>query len=111
MYTRRMSSFSFFRASLPRFSGGSAKPKWTVDRNQYFGAARGDKHHYGEHPTYNHFLLFIRGLRPAVEEAAASTAKVVGDAARAVWTPTREFVKRHNPDIRMVFNALNNPKP
>lgn len=101
-----MSSFIIFRASISRLSGGSAKPKWTVDRSQYFGAARGDKHHYGEHPTYNHFLLFIRGLRPAIEEAAASTAKVVGDTVRAVWTPTRDFVKKHNPDIRMQLVAL-----
>lgn len=97
---------SFFRVSFPRLSGGSAKPKWSVERPQYWGPARADRHHYGEHATYNHFLLFIRGLRPAVETAAVATAKVVGDVARAVWMPTREFVKTHNPDLRLQFVAL-----
>ncbi|XP_026190088.1 uncharacterized protein LOC34618440 [Cyclospora cayetanensis] len=97
---------AFFRASLPRFSGGAAKPKWSVDRQQLFGAARADKHHYGEHPTYNHFLLFIRGLRPALEEAAESTAQVIGNATRAVWLPTKTFVQKHNPDLRLQLVAL-----
>ncbi|KAL8452493.1 hypothetical protein Emed_001350 [Eimeria media] len=97
---------SLISTSPYRLSGGSAKPKWGVDRQHLFGAARGDRHHYGEHPTYNHFLLFIRGLRPAVEAAAAATAKVLGNAGRAVFTPTREFVKKHNPDLRLQLVAL-----
>lgn len=105
-YTAKMPLYSFFRSSFPRLAGGSAKPKWTVERQHYFGPARADRHHYGEHATYNHFLLFIRGLRPAVETAAASTAKVLGDAFRAVWHPTRAFVIHHNPDLRLQLVAL-----
>ncbi|KAL8274004.1 hypothetical protein Esti_002093 [Eimeria stiedai] len=99
-------SAALLRSSPLRLSGGSTKPKWTVDRQHLFGAARGDRHHYGEHPTYNHFLLFIRGLRPAVEAAAAATARVLGDSGRAVLTPTRHFIKKHNPDLRLQLLAL-----
>ena len=97
---------ALLRGSFIRFSGGAAKPHWSVSRDQLFGAARADKHHYGEHPNYNYFILFIRGLRPAIEEAAASTAAVLGRAVAAVATPTKQFVQKHNPDIRLV-----NPKP
>ncbi|KAL8430999.1 hypothetical protein Efla_007419 [Eimeria flavescens] len=102
-----MAGFSrLLSVSAVRLSGGSAKPKWGIDRQHLFGAARGDRHHYGEHPTYNHFLLFVRGLRPAVESAAAATAKVLADAGRAAFVPVRELVKRHNPDLRLQLVAL-----
>lgn len=93
---------SFFRPSQFRLSGGAAKPQWGVPRAQLWGPARGDKHHYGEHPSYNYFLLFIRGIRPKVESAAESAASIVKGVAFGILDPARTFVKAHNPDFRLV---------
>ncbi|CDJ44898.1 hypothetical protein, conserved, partial [Eimeria tenella] len=69
-------------------------------------AARRDKDHYGEHPTYNFFVLFLRGLRPAAEAAAADTARLLAAAAAAVWRPAQQLVLKHNPDLRHQLVAL-----
>ncbi|GBE62762.1 hypothetical protein, conserved [Babesia ovata] len=94
------------RFSLRRLSGGAAKPHWGEPPKNRWQPFLPDRHHYGEHATYNGFVLLLRGLRPRIERACCATFKTVSDAASLLYRPVARSVLKHNPDIRYQLVAL-----
>ncbi|PFH31269.1 hypothetical protein BESB_031430 [Besnoitia besnoiti] len=88
------------------FSGGAAKPSWNVAPHYRFGPSLPDHAYYGEHATYNYFVLFIRGMRPYLEKIFGDCALTIKSAALAVYRPLSNFVVRHNPELRLQFVAF-----
>ncbi|PHJ20873.1 hypothetical protein CSUI_005291 [Cystoisospora suis] len=83
------------------FSGGAAKPSWAVPQHQRFGPTLPDNAYYGEHATYNYFVLFIRGLRPYLEKILEDCALTIKKAALSVYCPFKATVVKHNPEFRL----------
>ncbi|CBZ52590.1 conserved hypothetical protein [Neospora caninum Liverpool] len=88
------------------FSGGAAKPGWRVAREHRFGPTLPDHAYYGEHATFNYFVLFIRGMRPYLEKVLGDCALTIKNAALAVYRPVTAFVVKHNPELRLQFVAF-----
>ncbi|KAF8820121.1 hypothetical protein IE077_003546 [Cardiosporidium cionae] len=91
----------FFRLSSARYAGGAAKPQWTIPQKQMWHPQIPDRQHYGEHQTYNGFVLWLRGIRPYLEKIFGD---VITTGKRWIFfftSPIPHFVRRHNPDIRL----------
>lgn len=84
------------------FSGGAAKPSWAVPQHQRFGPTLPDNAYYGEHATYNYFVLFVRGLRPYLEKIFGDCATTIREVALGVYCPVKATVLKHNPEFRLV---------
>ncbi|EDO07627.2 hypothetical protein BBOV_III000600 [Babesia bovis T2Bo] len=94
------------RYSLRRLSGGAAKPHWGEPPKHRWQPFLPDRHYYGEHATYNGFVLLLRGIRPRIERACTATIKTAKCLACLVYKPIAKSVLKHNPDIRYQLVAL-----
>ncbi|UKJ88630.2 hypothetical protein MACJ_001874 [Theileria orientalis] len=94
------------RVSIRRLAGGSAKPHWGQPPKHRWQPFLLDRMHYGEHPTYNGFVLLMRNLRPKIEKILSSTFSTISSMSFSVYNPVKRVVLRHNPDIRYQFVAL-----
>ncbi|EKX73158.1 conserved hypothetical protein [Theileria equi strain WA] len=94
------------RLCFRRLSGGAAKPHWGEPPKHRWQPFLLDRTHYGEHPTYNGFVLFLRAIRPKVERVVGSTFSTISSLSQSVYNPIRRIVLRHNPDIRYQMVAL-----
>jgi hypothetical protein len=86
----------------------SAKTTWkNIPLQHRWGPEILDNQYYWEHPIYTGFLLWIRGIRPYIEKLfqdAFLTTKYLS--LNIVWFPFKNFLVKHNPDIRLV-SSLN----
>lgn len=94
------------RQSVRRLSGGAAKPHWGEPPKHRWQPFLPDRHHYGEHPTYNGFVLLLRGLRPKIERICSATFTCAKDIVSLIHRPLTRSVIKHNPDIRYQLVAL-----
>lgn len=94
------------RISFRRLSGGTAKPHWGEPPKNRWQPFLPDRHHYGEHATYNGFVLLLRGLRPKLERVCSSTFNTAKDIVSLIYRPVARSVMKHNPDIRYQLVAL-----
>lgn len=88
------------------FSGGAAKPSWKVTKDNRYGPLLPDLAYYGEHATYNYFILFIRGMRPYFEKTFKDTAMTAASTITVAYRTLSNFIIQHNPDLRLQFTAL-----
>ncbi|ORM42115.1 uncharacterized protein BXIN_0731 [Babesia sp. Xinjiang] len=101
-----MIHFMQIRQSLRRLSGGAAKPHWGEPPKHRWQPFLPDRHYYGEHATYNGFVLLLRGLRPRIERICSATFKTATDIVSVLYRPIARSILKHNPDIRYQLVAL-----
>ncbi|XP_955448.1 uncharacterized protein TA18110 [Theileria annulata] len=92
--------FNGIRISIRRLAGGAAKPHWGEPPKHRWQPFLLDRTHYGEHPTYNGFVLLLRYLRPRIEKVLSSTFSTLSSLSLSLYNPVKRLVLKHNPDIR-----------
>ncbi|KYO01809.1 hypothetical protein PGSY75_0611300 [Plasmodium gaboni] len=102
----RLNNVRLFLKSKIRFSGGKQHPKWVVKDKEKYNIFTYDNSYYGENFRYNNFILHLRSYKYYIDYIIENIYRTLKNCATFFFNPIKNFILKHNPDIRYQLVAL-----